>query len=62
MRRSPLPGSKSANLSDELPALNTSTKLPAAGWWWELTVVVGVLGMPTGASGALDAVPVADPE
>jgi hypothetical protein len=56
----------SANLSDELPALNTSTKLPAAGWWWwwwwELTVVVRVLGMPTGASGALDTVPVADPE
>jgi hypothetical protein len=49
MRRSPLAGSKSANLSDELPALNTSTKLPAAGWS-ELAAVVDVLGMPIGTS------------
>src|SRR5580704_12842992 len=35
MRRSPLPASNSANLTEELPELNTSTKrpeLPAVAW------------------------------
>jgi hypothetical protein len=61
MRRSPLPGSNSANLTDELPELNTSTKLPAAEWP-ELAAVVGILGTLTGVTGTLDAVAVADPE
>jgi cell division protein FtsX len=61
MRRSPLPGSNSANLTDELPELNTSTRLPAAEWP-ELTAIVGVLGMLIGVTGTLDAVAVADPE
>jgi hypothetical protein len=54
IRRSPLPGSNSANLTDELPELSTNTNPP------ELRVmagsgiapVVGILGTLIGASGA----------
>lgn len=55
MRRSPLPASNSANLTDELPELSTSTKppgLPAVAWSKPAAVVV-VLGMLLGAGGDL---------
>src|ERR1039457_1850123 len=49
MTRLPLPGGNSANLTDELPELSTSTKppeLPPVAWSG-LAPVVGILGMLT---------------